>query len=129
MQWLYHNDSALGLVYRFAIDPDGELGARHEFIRFTPDWGSPDGMAVDADGGLWIAQWGAGCVGRFLPDGQRERIITLPASQVNNVVFAGPGLDRMFVTSAADGVDEPHGGCLFEVDPGVCGLPTRTFAG
>ena len=36
-------------------------------------------------------------------------------------------LDRLFVTSAGDGVDEPHGGDLFEVDPGVTGLPPHAF--
>jgi hypothetical protein len=35
----------------------------------------------------------------------------------------------MFVTSAADGVTEEHGGALFEVDPGCRGLPTQTYKG
>ena len=39
----------------------------------------------------------------------------------------GERLDRLFVTSAGDGVDEPHGGDLFEVDPGVTGLPPHAF--
>jgi len=33
------------------------------------------------------------------------------------------------VTSAADGVDEPHAGMLFEIDPGCRGLPTLAFGG
>lgn len=128
--WLYHTDSPLGRVYRFPLDAQGEIGAREDFIAFEDDWGSPDGMTVDADGGLWIAHWGGGCVSRFTADGARERSIALPASQITNLTFAGPALDRLFVTSASDGVDEPSGGALFEIDAqGLRGLPTQTYAG
>lgn len=127
--WMYHADSPLGVVYRFAIDADGNAGPRAPFIRFAADWGAPDGMTVDSEGGLWIAHWGGSCISRFLPNGTRERLITLPAAQITNISFAGPDLDRMFVTSAADGVDGLQDGCLFEVAPGVRGLPTRCFAG
>ena len=127
--WLYHTDSPLGSVYRFPLDASGEPGARAPFIRFEAGWGHPDGMTVDRDGGIWIAHWGGSCVSRFTPDGERERSIQLPASQITNCVFAGEDLDRMFVTSAADGVDEPHGGALFEIEPGCVGLPARTYAG
>eukprot|EP01037_Dinobryon_pediforme_P006447 gene6447-6514_t len=76
--WLYHTDSALGVVYRFALHGPGEgpptgLGPRQEFLRFPDAWGAPDGMTADADGGLWIAHWGAGCISRFTADGRRDR--------------------------------------------------------
>jgi sugar lactone lactonase YvrE len=126
---LYHTDSLLGRVYRFAIGADGELGPRETFLQFPEEWGSPDGMCCDSAGGIWIAHWGAGCISRFLPDGTRERFIELPASQITKCTFAGDNLDRMFVTSAADGVEnEPHAGCLFEVETGFTGLPPHTFA-
>jgi sugar lactone lactonase YvrE len=86
-------------------------------------------MTVDAAGGVWIAHWGGGCVSRFDPAGRRELWIDLPASQITRPCFAGEGLDRMFVTSAADGVDEPLAGSVFEVDPGVAGCPPFGFAG
>lgn len=128
--WLYHTDTALGRIYRFPLDTRGDVGARQDFIAFDAAWGSPDGMTVDSAGGLWVACWGGGSVSRFTPDGVRERSIELPASQITNITFAGRDLDRMFVTSAADGVDEPHGGALFEVDPqGFRGLPTQMFGG
>ena len=126
---LFHTDSGLGVVYRFAIDVDGSLGARETFIQFEQGWGDPDGMTLDADGGLWVACWGAGCVTRFTPDGRRDRSIALPASQITNCTFAGAALDRMFVTSASDGVDEPDGGALFEVDPGCRGTATHRYRG
>lgn len=127
---LYHTDSGATTVYRFALHDDGTLGPRAEHIRFERDWGVPDGMTVDADGGLWIAHWGGGRVSRFDPDGRLERSIALPASQITNCVFAGPKLDRMFVTSASDGrEDEPAAGALFEIDPGVTGLAPYRYGG
>ena len=125
----YHTDTAARTIYAFAINDDGSLGPRRAHIVFEPAWGNPDGMTIDAEGGLWVAHWGAGCVSRFDPEGGRERDIALPASQITNCVFAGADLDRMFVTSAADGVDEPLGGALFEVDPGVRGLPPHRYRG
>lgn len=126
---LYHTDSAKGLVYRFALHGDGSLGPRETFLAFPEAWGSPDGMTCDAEGGLWIAHWGAGCVSRFLPDGTRAQVITLPASQITRPCFGGPGLDTLYVTSAADGVDEPLAGCVFALSAPVRGLPARSFAG
>lgn len=128
---LYHNDTGRGIVYRFALTPEGETTNRSTFLKFPAEWGVPDGMTVDAEGGLWIAHWGGGRVSRFTPEGALDRMIELPASQITSCVFAGKDLDRMFVTSAAVGrADEPLAGALFEVDPGgVRGLAPYFFAG
>ena len=127
--FLLHTDTALATIFRFDINNDGSLGPRTPFISFEPEWGNPDGMTFDAEGGLWVACWGGSCVTRFSPEGVRERSIALPASQITSCTFAGPALDRMFVTSASDGVDEPQGGALFEVDPGCRGLATQYYRG
>jgi sugar lactone lactonase YvrE len=127
--FLLHTDTARRTIFRFDIRDDGSLGAAAPFIAFEAGWGDPDGMTFDADGGLWVACWGASRVRRFAPDGRPDRYIALPASQITSCTFAGAGLDRMFVTSAADGVSEEHGGALFEVDPGCRGLPTLTYKG
>ncbi|OHT20626.1 SMP-30/gluconolactonase/LRE family protein [Edaphosphingomonas haloaromaticamans] len=121
-RFLLHTDSAMGVIFRHELH-DGVLGPREPFVTFENGWGSPDGMAFDAEGHLWVACWGAGCVTRFSPEGRPVRRIELPASQISNCTFGGADLDRLYVTSAADGVDEEHGGALFEVDPGCRGLP------
>lgn len=126
--FLLHTDTALATIYRYPLHDDGTLGERTVFLEFQEAWGNPDGMTLDADGGLWVACWGGSCVRRFHPDGTPDRSIALPASQITNVTFAGVNLDRMFVTSASDGVDEEHGGALFEVDPGCRGRPTHRYA-
>ena len=128
--WLYHTDSVRRTVYRFARTEGGGLSAREVFIQFGDADGYPDGMTVDADGHLWIAHWGGSRISRFTPDGKLDRAIALPAQQVTNICFAGPALDRMFVSSAAVGLpDSDYDGGLFEVDAGVKGMPTPLYAG
>jgi D-xylonolactonase len=126
--WLYHSDTALRTVYRFARNRDGSLGERVPFILFGEDDGYPDGMTMDAEGGLWIAHWGGSRISRFTEDGKLDRAITLPARQITNIAFGGAALDRMFVTSATVGLDaRPEDGALFEVFAGVGGIPPGLF--
>lgn len=127
-RFLLHTDSAMGVIFRYALE-GGQLGEREPFIVFEDGWGSPDGMTFDAEGHLWVACWGASCVTRFSPEGVPVRRIDLPATQISNCVFGGADFDRMFVTSSANGVDEEHGGALFEIDPGVRGVPAFLYRG
>jgi sugar lactone lactonase YvrE len=128
-EWMYHTDSVVRQIYRFPVLPDGSLGPRQLFRQFSRAEGHPDGMTFDTDGGLWVACWGAGCIVRLLPDAGIDTRIEVPASQASSVAFAGAGLDRMFVTSSGDGVNEPHGGALFEVQTGRTGFAADKFAG
>lgn len=131
--FMYHTDSGRGRVYRFDLSPNGELSNKTEWLKFSADMGSPDGMTTDAEGFIWIAHWGGSRISRWSPDAKLDREIPLPAPQITSITFAGPSLDRMFVTSAAKGLDrvkETFAGCLFEVDAGgVRGLPPGLFAG
>lgn len=128
-QILYHTDSAAGVVYRFNVTDEGTLENRQTFVTLG-DGESPDGMTTDAEGGVWIAVWDGARVSRYSPDGVLDRSIALPARQITCCTFAGPDLDRMFVTSAAIGrEDEALAGALFEIDPGVRGLAPHAFGG
>jgi sugar lactone lactonase YvrE len=127
---LYHTDTTRRTIYRFALRADGTLGARETFVAFPEDWGWPDGMATDVEGGIWVAHWGGHRLSRFLPDGRLDRVIDMPVSHVTSCCFAGPALERMFVTTASvERGEEPLAGCLFEVEPGVRGAPTYAYAG
>jgi sugar lactone lactonase YvrE len=92
-------------------------------------------MTCDAQGGLWVAHWGGWRVTRFTPSGAVDRVIEMPVAQVTSCAFGGPDLDRLFVTSAAINLGEadlekqPLAGGLFEIDPGVKGLPAGRFGG
>ena len=130
---LYLADSALATLYAYPIDAVGELGAPAVFATTTV--GAPDGSAVDAEGFIWNAQWGAGRVVRYAPGGDLDRIVELPVSQPSSCAFGGPGLTTLYVTSARDGLDqqalerEPEAGSLFCFEAGVRGLSLPAFAG
>ena len=127
---LYHTDSRIGEVWKFAFQSDGTLGPREQHLRFDTTMGAPDGMTCDREGGLWIAFYGGAKVARFHPDGKLDREITLPTPQITNVCFAGVDLSRMFVTSAADGrPDDPLAGALFEVEACAVGVCPHRFLG
>lgn len=127
---LFHSDSDARTVYAFDLADDGSLTGKRPFLRFPEDWGYPDGMTTDAEGCLWIAHWGGGRISRIDPQGQWMRSITLPATNITSCAFAGPDLDRLFVTSSGQGHEqEPAAGALFEVATGVTGLPPRSFRG
>jgi sugar lactone lactonase YvrE len=97
--------------------------------------GIPDGLCVDAEGGVWVALWGGSRVLGIGPEGEIHTQIDVPASQVTSCAFGGDRLRTLFITSAAYGLDatasaaEPRAGGLFAVDVGVAGLPTTPFAG
>lgn len=127
---VFHNDTPNRTVYAFDLDPRGGLSNKRVFIRFEPDWGVPDGMTTDAEGGLWICGWDGGRISHFRPDGTLDRFVALPASRPTTGVFAGPRLERLFVASSSGGLaNEPLAGSLFEVFPGVRGMPQTLFAG
>lgn len=128
---MYHADSFTRIVYAYDVRPNGDLANKRVFTRYTSD--VPDGMTTDADGGVWIAHWDGGKISRWTPDGRLDRSITLPALRPTDPVFVGPRLDRMFVTSAGPAASGrsmgAEAGALFEVRPGVRGLPTTPFKG
>ena len=132
---VYHTDSTKREIYRFDVNADGSLDGKRVFAKFTDEDGFPDGMTTDREGYLWVAHWGGSRITRFKPDGTRDRVVPMPVSQVTSCTFGGDALDRMFVTSARIGIsekklaNEPLAGGLFEIDPGVVGLPTGRFAG
>ncbi|HEX7291316.1 MAG TPA: SMP-30/gluconolactonase/LRE family protein, partial [Conexibacter sp.] len=68
----------------------GELGDPAEFVQLPPEDGLPDGVAVDAEGGVWVAVWGAGEVRRYTPAGTLAATVACPASQTSSCAFGGP---------------------------------------
>jgi sugar lactone lactonase YvrE len=107
----------------------GELRDRRPFARTEAH---PDGLTVDAEGGVWVALYDGGAVLRFTPDGALDARIDVPAGHVTACTFGGEDLDRLFITSSREGMadgDEPAAGSLYAAEPGVRGRPVREFAG
>lgn len=126
----YYNDTDTFRVDVFDYDPDAGLTGRRPFAETGS--GRPDGLTVDADGGVWVALANGGSVRRYTPEGVLDEVVELPVTKVTACTFGGSGLDELFVTTSREGLDadaEPEAGSLFRAVPGVRGLPVREFAG
>jgi D-xylonolactonase len=133
-QLMYHTDSLLGRVCAYPVGPGGVHGPAQLWRQFDEAAeGSPDGMTVDSEGGLWIAQWGGGRVCRYLPDGTLDTVVRLPVSQPSSCAFGGPDLSTLYITSARQDLGpealagQPLAGALFSVEVDVPGLAPARF--
>jgi len=107
-----------------AIDTD--TGACRQLVRVPR--GNPDGLAVDATGGVWVALGDAGCVGRFTPAGALDRTLDVPSRFVTSLCFGGEDGRTLYVTTT-DNTDAPERGATVfrtRVDtPGLIPGPAR----
>lgn len=120
----YYADTATGRVDVLDHDPEKGLGGRRPFVTIAPDLGAPDGLTVDAEGGVWVALWQGSAVHRYDRGGRLDAVIRLPARKVTAVTFGGEGLDQLFITTSRLDVDrdeQPEAGSLFTAAPGVRG--------
>lgn len=122
-------------VLSFPFDPVTSTLRNEPTVLIGPDKFPhfPDGLAVDAQGNLWIAEFGSGHVHEFDSAGSLLRTVTIPTAQPTSCAFVGPDLDRLWVTSAAAGLDlaaDPNAGSIFEIrGHGTTGLPVSEFKG
>ena len=120
---LYHSDTRANLLLVHDLSEDGEVSNRREIP--VQGSGYPDGLALDAEGGVWVAIAAGGRVDRFLADGRLERSLEVPATMVTSVCFAGDdGRDLIVVTG--DHRDDPAlGGCVLRTRVDVAGAPVH----
>jgi sugar lactone lactonase YvrE len=132
---LYCVDSYGKVVYRYDLAPSGDLSAQQVFVRFDePGWGYPDGLTCDAEGCVWIAHWGGYRVSRFSAEGELIEFIRIPTAQPTSCTFGGADLKRLFVTSAAVGLERDANanglaGAVFAVDLKIGGVPAARYQG
>lgn len=133
---MYYVDTPTGGVDAFDFDgATGAIAGRQRVITIDPADGSPDGLAVDHEGGVWVALWGGGAVRRYHPDGSLDLIIEVPAAQVTSCAFGGNQGEELYITTAAAGLSpqqraaQPQAGGLFRCRPGVTGPAATPYAG
>src|SRR5262249_56231316 len=85
--------------------------------------GSPDGLAVDAEGGIWVALYQAAAVQRYQPDGRPDRRLEVPARAVTSLCFGGVDLRDLYVVSADNTDDRERRGSVFRTRSDIPGLP------
>lgn len=125
----YFTDTAVGTLMRVPIDPATALpsGEPAVFVDHSGGDGGLDGAICDADGVVWNARWGAGCVDAYDPGGKRLLSLAVPAGQASCPAFIGAKADRLLVTSAREGLSpaalaaDPEAGKTFILDHPVNG--------
>jgi len=134
---LYFIDTPLLRVDAFDYDEtSGSISHRRTVIAIPPGVGRPDGSTLDADGMLWIALYEGWAVTRWDPrTGELLQTIRLPVARVTSCAFGGPDLDTLYLTSSRHNLTaeqqaaQPLAGCLFQVKPGMRGVPAFSFEG
>ncbi|HUH81931.1 MAG TPA: SMP-30/gluconolactonase/LRE family protein [Solirubrobacteraceae bacterium] len=119
---VYLSDYAAGAV--LAVPLDG--GATQEFC--SSPRGSVDGLALDVEGGVWVALGQGGAVARFEHDGSLDEIVDLPASFVSSLSFGGADMCEVLITTADNEVEPELGGTLLRARSEVAGLPVAPVA-
>lgn len=126
----YFSCTLTGKIQTVSLDPDGWPDADPEvLIDLSPEDRNPDGAVTDAEGNLWVAEWGGGRVTCFDPGGRFLRDLRLPASLTTCPAFGGKDYATLFCTSATVELDdagrkaEPDAGKTFAISSGTRGRP------
>jgi sugar lactone lactonase YvrE len=128
---IYHVDTVANTVCRHSYGP-GPFDHDEPWVTVLeglPHF--PDGLTVDSDGMLWIAQWGGASVRRHAPTGELLGIVEVDATQASCPAFVGPHLATLAITTAQEGLKDwtDSSGAIFLADVGATGLPVPRWRG
>ncbi|MGL1956728.1 MAG: SMP-30/gluconolactonase/LRE family protein [Colwellia sp.] len=131
---MYHADSSSGVIYQYSFDPDSGCVSNKKLFAETQTGSVPDGATVDAEGGVWVAQWGGGSVVRYNAQAKVSLVHHLPISQPTCIAIGGPAMDWLIVTSAKHNLSveklnkQPLSGSLFVYQlSGIKGIPESKY--
>ena len=131
----YFADSPRRMIWAYDYDgATGDVSNMRTFVDLHPLDAFPDGATVDADGCLWCAFVTRGQIGRFSPEGELIRTVDVPTDHPSSVMFGGPGLDTLYMTSIWEfrqaKTENDANGHLFAIRGlEAVGLPEARFAG
>lgn len=128
-KYMYYNDTPTGKVARYRYDEKtGEILFDGIAVTLPAGTGAPDGMTIDGNDNLWVAQWGGYGVYCYNPyTGELLEVVKVPAPNVASCAFGGKNMDTLYITTARAGLSDeqlakyPLSGSLFVCKPGVSG--------
>lgn len=110
-KYFFHTDSGPKRITKYSYDrKTGEISQPEVYFQAAGGMGSPDGITMDGEGSIWAAFWGGSCVRRIDPSGSICAEVQLPAKQPSSVMFGGPALDQLYITSACENAEDLAGG-------------------
>lgn len=118
---LYHSDSSTCAVWAQDLDGAGGITNRRVFADLGK--GRPDGLAVAADGAVYIADASGGRVAVFAANGTELPSLDVPLPMVTSVCFGGENLEHLYVVTGSRGTGREKAGTIFRTDAGVAGSP------
>ena len=123
-------DTRTRVIQRVRLGADGwPVGDPAPWIDLRATGENPDGAVFNAEGKLWVALWGSGCVARFSDEGTRFGQLKLPVPQPSCPTFGGDGVQSLFVSSAREDMEDsaltaaPQSGAVVSAPTDVPGLP------
>jgi gluconolactonase len=116
---LYHCDSHEQVIRAYDVRADGSVGPWRPFARFDGD--TPDGLAVAADGSVWVALAHGGAVAVFEPDGSPRRRLPVPLPMVTSLCFGGDDLRDLYVVTGSERGPKENCGTVFRTRVDVPG--------
>lgn len=132
---MYHIDTPTSEIVKYDFDPlNGNISNRQIVIKIPAVDGYPDGMAIDAEGMLWVALWDGFGVARYNPkNGKLLQKIDVPVPKVTSCAFGGANLQTLYITTAsaemsdAEVMQYPLSGSLFSIETNIQGLSANEF--
>ncbi|XP_037962670.2 regucalcin [Plutella xylostella] len=137
-KYMFYIDTPTRNIDVFDFDLDtGMIRNRRTIFSFESNnvTGLPDGMTIDTDGNLWIACFNGGKVIKVNSvSGKLIEQHKIPASKVTSVMFGGPELSILYITTSRVGLSatqlaqQPEAGSLFAIQgTGAKGYPENQF--
>jgi sugar lactone lactonase YvrE len=133
---MYFTDSGKRKIWVYDYDIEaGRIRNRRLFAETTEETGVPDGLAVDSEGYVWSANWDGWSITRYAPDGQVDKIVSLPVPRPTSCAFGGPDMTTLYITTARIRLsasllsEAPLSGSVLAVETGVRGQVEPRFAG
>lgn len=114
-------DTDRGIVRRVRLDSETGVpaGKPEIYLDLSAERLNPDGAVIDAEGNMWVAQWGAGRVAVYDPRGGFVKAVTIGAPNSSCPAFGGPEFSTLYCTTAREGMSagdlaaHPQSGMVF----------------
>lgn len=123
----YYVDTPTRRIDVFDVDAGGELHDRRPFADTSDLSGYPDGLCLDAEGGIWVAFYDGGAVRRFDETGRLTEVVDIPgATRATSCAIGGPTGTTLYVTTSREHLaedEQPAAGSLFSAEVRVRGIP------
>ena len=98
-----------------------------EWVTVLDDFeGYPDGITIDSEDRLWVAQYNGACAQRFTLEGELLETVEISTPEATCVGFLPQGLA---ITSGAESATDANAGAIFLADVDATGVPENRWAG